>query len=300
MPRDGSGNVTISQYPVTAFTLTDAATQNAAIEDIRQMIEGSIPVSGVKAASADLPMGGFKHTGVGNAAARNQYAAVGQLQDGSLTFGGSVGGTGDATTLSLTPAITAYVGGQRISYLAPGSNSSTAPTLNVNGLGAKTIKRAAGAALSASDIVTAQLTMVEYDGASFILLNPSADVGTSGFFSATATGVSGGGSKTVYYAKSGSMVTLSFQASSDTSSATSFTYTGLPAALQPTRNQYLAVPDGCLLDNGALLLASSASAGSAAVIGSVITFSKNGAPSGWTGTGSKGFGNSFSVSYLLN
>lgn len=171
MPRDGSGNVTISQYPVTAFTLTDAATQNAAIEDIRQMIEGSVPTSGVKAASADLPMGGFKHTGVGNANARTNYAAVGQLQDGSLTFGGSVGGTGDATTLNLTPAITAYVAGQRISYLAPGTNSSTAPTLNVNGLGAKTIKRPAGAVLFANDILVAQLTIVEYDGAAFILLN---------------------------------------------------------------------------------------------------------------------------------
>ena len=40
---------------------------------------------GQSPATANLPMGGFNHTGVSDGTARNHYASVGQVQDGYKT-----------------------------------------------------------------------------------------------------------------------------------------------------------------------------------------------------------------------
>src|SRR5438128_11257592 len=48
----------------------------------------------------------------------------------------TVGGTGDAITLTNSPAITAYADGQRFSFKA-GAANTTAVTVNVDGLGVK-------------------------------------------------------------------------------------------------------------------------------------------------------------------
>src|SRR5690606_15246733 len=65
-----------------------------------------------------------------------------------------------------------------------------AATLNVSGLGAKTIKKIAGAAkadLAANDIISGQPVHVAYDGTDMVLLSPTnlgtaagKDTGTSG------------------------------------------------------------------------------------------------------------------------
>src|SRR6185437_5482313 len=55
--------------------------------------------------TANLPMAGFRHTGVGNAVAVNDYAAYGQVQSG-LSSWTIAGGTSDAITATYTPAIT--------------------------------------------------------------------------------------------------------------------------------------------------------------------------------------------------
>ncbi len=87
-------------------------------------------------------------------------------------WGGTAGGTADALTISVVPAIGVYAAGQTFKFIPAFTNATTAPTLNVNGLGAKTIKGrgAAGpAAITAGTLVAGQEMSAVYDGTQFIL-----------------------------------------------------------------------------------------------------------------------------------
>jgi hypothetical protein len=79
-------------------------------------------------------MGTYKHTGVGNASARDQYAAMGQVQDGSGIWCGTAGGTADAITLTPSPAIPAYAAGQRFEFKAGAASNTGAVTFAISGL----------------------------------------------------------------------------------------------------------------------------------------------------------------------
>ncbi len=96
------------------------------------------------------------------------------LTDGSRTYVTDTG-VADAYAITLIPAILSYKAGQVFSFLSSHTNTTTS-TLNVNGLGAKTINKKDGAtALVAGDIVSGQLVEVEYDGTNFQMLNPVAN-----------------------------------------------------------------------------------------------------------------------------
>lgn len=56
------------------------------------------------------------------------------VQSGSLTWAGTVGGTANALTLTLTPAITAYSAGQRFAFKSGASANTAATTAAVSGL----------------------------------------------------------------------------------------------------------------------------------------------------------------------
>ena len=82
--------------------------------------------------------------------------------------------TGSANAYAITPApaITAYTTGQIFSFKAVNANTTTS-TLDVNGLGVKTINKNDGAtALVSGDIAAGQTVLVEYDGTNFQMLNP--------------------------------------------------------------------------------------------------------------------------------
>lgn len=97
--------------------------------------------------TANLPMAGFRHTGVQNAINRSDYAAFGQLQDG-LTDWTIAGGTADAITATYTPALTVLSDGQLCFFRASAANATTAPTFAPNGLTARPITRTGGSALA--------------------------------------------------------------------------------------------------------------------------------------------------------
>lgn len=84
-------------------------------------------------------------------------------------WGGTTAGTSTAFTITPAPAITAYAAGQRFTFKAHVANGAT-PTLAVNGLATKTIKRQ-GTALVGNEFVANDLIEVEYDGTDFQLLN---------------------------------------------------------------------------------------------------------------------------------
>lgn len=84
---------------------------------------------------------------------------------------GTVGGTADAITLTVTPAITAYANKQRFMFKATGTNTG-AVTVAISGLGTKAIqmvKLGALAALVAGDIISGVWYEIIYDGTQFQL-----------------------------------------------------------------------------------------------------------------------------------
>lgn len=95
--------------------------------------------------------------------------------------------TGTATALVLTLAATpdALVKGERYAFFASQTNTG-AMTLNVNGLGAKSILQQDGAALKAGQVVSGSAVAVIYDGTNFRLENYISNPKFSGTVSADA------------------------------------------------------------------------------------------------------------------
>lgn len=131
-------------------------------------INNCLTKDGQNTATGNLPMGTYKHTAVGNAAARDQYLTMAQAQDsGGIHY--TTAGSSDAYTLTPSPAITAYAEGNRFSFEASFTNTGAA-TINISGLGVKTIKKDGSSDVAAGDIVSGVIYDVVYDGTNFQLL----------------------------------------------------------------------------------------------------------------------------------
>lgn len=170
MPRSGGTMTLTYNWPTDAAAGVNISSSKmqAQEQDIADEISNSIAADGQTNPTADLPMDGYKHTDVDSADARDQYARADQVQDSSLIWLGTSSGT-NTITASATPSPGAYHAGQTFRFKAGGTNT-TAATLNVNSLGAKSIKRSDGAtALSAGDITSGGTYTVTYDGTNFVL-----------------------------------------------------------------------------------------------------------------------------------
>lgn len=88
---------------------------------------------------------------------------------GTIFYAASSAGN-DSYVLTFSPALTAYVTGLRINFKADVANTGAA-TLNVNELGAKTIKKNVTDDLSDNDIKVNQIITVVYDGTNFQLIS---------------------------------------------------------------------------------------------------------------------------------
>jgi len=133
--------------------------------DFQNGINDCINKNGLNTPSQNLPMGGNRHTGVGLGLARTDYAQLSQVQDSSVAWGATSGGTSTAYTISLTPAITAYAAGQVIRWIAHATVTGAA-TININGLGTKTLQRQ-GTALAGNEFKTGDIVEIVYDGTQF-------------------------------------------------------------------------------------------------------------------------------------
>lgn len=79
-------------------------------------------------------------------------------------------GTADAMVVTLDPPLATYTAGLVLRIVkSAAANATTTPTLNVNGLGAKTIKRRDGSALESADLRASSIATVMYDGTNFRL-----------------------------------------------------------------------------------------------------------------------------------
>lgn len=96
-------------------------------------------------------------------------SAWGVVPDSTSTYSiPAISGTADAITATISPAPTSLAAFQSVIFTATATNLTATPTLNLNGLGAKTIKKGNGA-LSASDIQAGATYLVIYDGSAWQL-----------------------------------------------------------------------------------------------------------------------------------
>lgn len=107
---------------------------------------------------------------------RAGFAFVRQLFDGTAYLLGSVSGT-DTITATCPVPFTAYVSGQTFRFIAGGANTTNAVTLNVNGIGAKSVTRPGGAPLAVGDLAAGFAVTVTYDGTQFQIANVAGMVG---------------------------------------------------------------------------------------------------------------------------
>ena len=123
---------------------------------------------GSQTITADIPFANKKITGLKDATAGTDAANLKVIQN-RVGVHGTSSGT-DTITLTLSPAITAYVIGQEFTFKAGGTNTGAA-TININTVGAKDIKLPDGTALNAGMITTDKFYKIRYDGTNFVLLD---------------------------------------------------------------------------------------------------------------------------------
>jgi hypothetical protein len=169
MARNGSGTYTLpAGNPVVTGTTISSTWANNTLNDLGNAMTASLAYDGQTVPVANLPMGGYLHTGVANATARTNYAASGQVQDGTLTYLTSVSGTDTITALAPL-SMNTYVAGQAFRFIATGANTTTGVTLNINSTGAKSITKNGTTALAVGDIPSGSVVVVVYDGTQFQL-----------------------------------------------------------------------------------------------------------------------------------
>ena len=115
-------------------------------------------------------MSGFKITNLGAATVGTDAVRYSQIQSNTDKLV-TVSGT-DTLTGSVTPALTAYAAGNLFSFVVANTNTG-AVTINIDGVGSKSITRTGSTALVAGDMVAGEVVLIEYDGTRFQLLNPN-------------------------------------------------------------------------------------------------------------------------------
>ena len=170
MSFNGSGTFVINStgQPVVTSTTISSTAFNALTADLATGLSTTMTKDGQTTATANIPMGSFKFTGLAAGVVATDSANVGQIQNGTTSYI-TVSGT-DTITGVLSPTLTAYAAGNTFSFVAAGTNT-TSVTLNIDGLGAKAVTRDGSTALNANDITSGKVVTVVYDGTQFQLIN---------------------------------------------------------------------------------------------------------------------------------
>lgn len=118
-------------------------------------------------------------------------------QDGSTIYAADAGAT-DSYAVTLNPVPTAYTTGMVVNFKANTANTG-ACSLNVNSLGAKTIKKQYNSDTATGDILANQLVSVIYDGTNFQMLSPVAAASANGLVLLSDSGSISAGTSAVSF-----------------------------------------------------------------------------------------------------
>jgi hypothetical protein len=116
---------------------------------------------------------------------------------GTIVYVGTVGGTGNAITLTPTTPAASYFAGQSFRFKASADLLTGGATVNVSGLGVKALTDALANPLTGGEMKTGGVYDIAYDGTQFQLVN---DAQGSGIVSWTPTVTFGGAGIGVTYA----------------------------------------------------------------------------------------------------
>lgn len=117
-----------------------------------------------------LPAGSGGQSGGGGSGGITNLGNATQtaIQNESYTYGADTGAA-NAYVVTLIPVPSGYVAGMGVVFKAAHANTG-ASTLNVNGLGAKSIVKNGSVALAGGEIAAGQIIYVKYDGTNFQII----------------------------------------------------------------------------------------------------------------------------------
>jgi hypothetical protein len=232
----------------------------------------------------------------------NFSTIVSSIND-TATYSNYYADTGAVNTMQVTLPVGQtlfYTAGVQLLVKVGNTNTSTAVTLNVNVngsyIGAQSVLMANGVVPPIGQLVIGQILNLVYDGTAWRVLSGqgiASPLITTGTFTGTLTDCTTAPTFTCYYIKIGNFVNLTAVGASATSNTTSFSFTGLPALLQPV-TQNVFVPCVNCSDNSVaaynVMAVFSIGSGTVALLRNQSFF-------GWTASGVKGFvANSFNYS----
>jgi len=176
MSYNGSGTFQIntSGQPVVTGTVISSTAFNSLTSDLATGLSTAITKDGQTTVTANIPMAGFKITGLGAATVGTDAVRYSQIQSGTdklITVTGT-----DTLTGTMTPALTAYAAGNQFSFVVANTNTG-AVTINIDGVGVKSITKNGSTALAAGDLTANSIALIEYDGTRFQFLNVGNVVG---------------------------------------------------------------------------------------------------------------------------
>ena len=183
MARDGSGTYALPATMAVSGAVASSVTVNSIMNDIAQALTDSINKDGTKAFAAAQSMGGNRLTSLGAATALTDAVQYSQVQKGNVSRAITVGGTVDAITLAFNPTITSLTAGMNIRWVSGGANTIAGATINVDSIGAVTVKKNPGAvALLAGDLgVSGTENEATYNGTNWILTTPTVGSGANSY-----------------------------------------------------------------------------------------------------------------------
>ena len=172
-----SGTFTInsSGQPVVTGTVISSTVFNAFTADIATGLSTCILKDGTQTLTANIPMGGFKLTGLAAGSAANDSVRMAQLQGGSVSYLTGTAGTNTVTALG-TPTVTALTTGQRFTFI-PANTNTAATTLQVDSTSALSVFWN-NAALVGGELQQNVPVTVLYDGTQYQLIASGAMANT--------------------------------------------------------------------------------------------------------------------------
>ena len=168
---DGSGITTgdVVRLKATEATLTSGNyihCYDGAATDFKVARYGATTIAGNASGTAALTVTAgdiLLSSGTGN--------INGAFTANTINFG-TGGGVADVQTVACVPTIKTLTTGQLIIW-KPVADNTGACTLNVDGLGAKSVKTQTGADPAAVDLDATGIAMAVYDGTNYVLINPA-------------------------------------------------------------------------------------------------------------------------------
>ncbi len=166
LPHSGQSQFIISDAPQVFY---EYAAKNNDETITGQWTFNVTPITPPAVSDASTTVKGITKLSVAPASATSPIALG--TNDARALVGYAVDSVGtDSYAITPSPAITAYAGGQVFTFTA-GTANTGACTLNVSGLGAKTIKKNVSSDLATGDILANQIVVVEYDGTNMQLVS---------------------------------------------------------------------------------------------------------------------------------